>query len=49
VLSSFPAPKDPDPLTVLVAWQPAEVVARRLELAYEAWLAAQPGGEPRPG
>ena len=49
VLSSFPAPKDPDPLTVLVAWPPAEVVARRLELAYEAWLAAQPGGEPRPG
>jgi len=49
VLSSFPAPKDPDPLTVLVAWPPAEVVARRLELAHEAWLAAQPGGEPRPG
>ena len=45
-LSSFPAPKDPDPLTVLVAWPPAEVVARRLELAYDAWQAAQPGAGP---
>jgi len=49
VLSSFPAPKDPDPLTVLVAWPPEEVVARRLELAFEAWQAAQPGAEPGPG
>jgi len=47
-LGSFPEPADPDPLTVLVAWPPAEVVARRLELAYEAWQAAQPGGEPGP-
>jgi hypothetical protein len=48
-LSSFPVPEDPDPLTVLVAWPPAEVVARRLEIAYEAWQATQPGdgtGEP---
>ncbi len=40
--SSFPEPKDPDPLTVLVARPPAEVVTRRMELAYAAWLAAQP-------
>ena len=52
VLSSFPAPEDPDPLTVLVAWPPAEVVARRLELAYDTWQAAQPvagPGEPAAG
>ncbi len=42
VLGSFPEPKDPDPLTVLVAWPPAEVVTRRMEVAYAAWLAAQP-------
>jgi hypothetical protein len=41
VLESFPAPEDPDPLTVLVAWPAAEVVARRIELAYATWLAAQ--------
>ena len=46
VLSSFPAPEDPDPLTVLVAWPPAEVVARRLELAYDTWQAAQPEAGP---
>jgi hypothetical protein len=42
VLSSFPEPKDPDLVTVLVAWPPAEVVTRRMQQAYAAWLAAQP-------
>ncbi len=46
VLSSFPAPQDPDPLTVLVAWPAAEVVTRRIELAYATWQAAQPPAPP---
>jgi tetratricopeptide (TPR) repeat protein len=43
-LRSAPAPGAPDPLTALVAWPPAEVVARRLEHAYAAWRAAQQDG-----
>lgn len=39
VLAAFPAPEDPDPLTALVAWPPAEVVIRRLELAFATWRA----------
>jgi len=46
VLSSFPVPQDPDPLTVLVAWPAAEVVTRRIELAYATWQAAQPAAPP---
>jgi tetratricopeptide (TPR) repeat protein len=40
-LESFPVPEHPDPLTALVAWPPAEVVARRIERAYSATEAAQ--------
>lgn len=47
-LSTFPAPDDPDPLTVLVAWPPAEVVARRIELAYATWQAQQEAGPGTP-
>ena len=43
VLLSFPAPVDPDPLTALVAWSPAEVVTRRMEWAFAAWQAAGSG------
>ncbi len=43
VLLSLPAPGEPDPLTALVAWPPAEVVARRMELAYGTWQAARAG------
>lgn len=41
VLTAFPAPENPDPLTALVAWPPAEVVTRRLELAFASWRDAQ--------
>lgn len=41
VLLSLPAPAGPDPLTELVAWPPAEVVTRRMELAFDTWRAAQ--------
>jgi hypothetical protein len=46
VLLSFPAPADPDPLTALVAWPPAEVVTRRMESAYDAWRAADTAAGP---
>ena len=46
-LASFPVPDGPDPLTALVAWPPAEVVARHIERAYANWQAAQ-GGQPTP-
>ncbi len=46
VLLSFPVPAEPDPRTALVAWPPAEVVARRMELAFEAPPASETGAGP---